>query len=115
MSILLKQPTVLPGFGLTLGFTLFYLSLIVLIPLAGLFVKTSALTWDQFWQAVSDPRTVASYQLTFGLSFVAALINAFFGVIIAWSSCAMPSPAGSSWMRWSISPSRSRPPWPASP
>ncbi|HMW88161.1 MAG: sulfate ABC transporter permease subunit CysT [Nitrospira sp.] len=84
MSILLKQPTVLPGFGLTLGFTLFYLSLIVLIPLAGLFVKTSALTWDQFWQAVSDPRTVASYQLTFGLSFVAALINAFFGVIIAW-------------------------------
>lgn len=84
MSILLKQPTVLPGFGLTLGFTLFYLSLIVLIPLAGLFVKTSALTWDQFWLAVADPRTVASYQLTFGLSFVAALINAFFGVIIAW-------------------------------
>ena len=84
MPILLKQPTVLPGFGLTLGFTLFYLSLIVLIPLAGLFVKTSALTWDQFWQAVGDPRTVASYQLTFGLSFVAALINAFFGVIIAW-------------------------------
>ena len=84
MSILLKQPTVLPGFGLTLGFTLFYLSLIVLIPLAGLFVKTSALTWGQFWLAVADPRTVASYQLTFGLSFVAALINAFFGVIIAW-------------------------------
>ena len=84
MPILLKQPTVLPGFGLTLGFTLFYLSLIVLIPLAGLFVKTSALTWDQFWLAVADPRTVASYQLTFGLSFVAALINAFFGVIIAW-------------------------------
>lgn len=84
MSILLKQPTVLPGFGLTLGFTLLYLSLIVLIPLAGLFVKTSALTGDQFWSAVSDPRTVASYQLTFGLSFVAALLNAFFGVIIAW-------------------------------
>ena len=84
MSILLKQPTVLPGFGLTLGFTLFYLSLIVLIPLAGLFVKASALTGDQFWQAVADPRTVASYQLTFGLSFVAALINAVFGIIIAW-------------------------------
>ncbi|ULA67632.1 MAG: hypothetical protein LZF62_240241 [Nitrospira sp.] len=84
MSLILKQPTVLPGFGLTLGFTLFYLSLIVLIPLAGLFVKTSTLTWDQFWLAVADPRTVASYQLTFGLSFVAALINAFFGVIIAW-------------------------------
>ena len=84
MSLVLKQPTVLPGFSLTLGFTLFYLSLIVLIPLAGLFVKTSALTWDQFWLAVTDPRTVASYQLTFGLSFVAALINALFGVIIAW-------------------------------
>ena len=82
MSLVLKQPTVLPGFGLTLGFTLFYLSLIVLIPLAGLFVKTSALTWDQFWLAVTDPRTVASYQLTFGLSLVAALINALFGVAL---------------------------------
>ena len=84
MSIVLKQPTVLPGFGLTLGFTLFYLSLIVLIPLAGLFVKTSTMSWDQFWSAVADPRTVASYQLTFGASFLAALINAVFGVIVAW-------------------------------
>ncbi len=84
MSTVLKQPSVLPGFGLTLGFTLFYLSLIVLIPLAGLFVKTSTMSWDQFWSAVADPRTVASYQLTFGASFLAALINAVFGVIIAW-------------------------------
>jgi sulfate transport system permease protein len=84
MSIVLKQPTVLPGFGLTLGFTLLYLSLIVLIPLAGLFVKTSTMSWDQFWAAVADPRTVASYQLTFGASLLAALINAVFGVIIAW-------------------------------
>ncbi len=80
MSTVLKQPSVLPGFGLTLGFTLFYLSLIVLIPLTGLFVKTSTLSWDQFWSAVADPRTVASYQLTFGASFLAALINAVFGV-----------------------------------
>jgi len=84
MPIVFKQPTVLPGFGLTLGFTLLYLSLIVLIPLAGLFAKTSTMSWEQFWLAVADPRTVASYQLTFGASLVAALINALFGVIIAW-------------------------------
>ena len=80
----IKQPSVIPGFGLTLGFTLLYLSLIVLIPLAGLFMKTATLTWDQFWLAVTDPRTVASYQLTFGASLAAALINAVFGLIIAW-------------------------------
>ncbi len=84
MTFLLKQPSVLPGFGLALGFTLLYLSLIVLIPLAGLFMKTATLTWDQFWAAVTDPRTVASYQLTFGASLVAAMINAVFGLIIAW-------------------------------
>lgn len=80
----IKQPSVIPGFGLTLGFTLLYLSLIVLIPLGGLFMKTATLTWDQFWLAVTDPRTVASYQLTFGASLAAALINAVFGLIIAW-------------------------------
>ena len=74
----IKQPSVIPGFGLTLGFTLLYLSLIVLIPLAGLFMKTATLTWDQFWLAVTDPRTVASYQLTFGASLAAALIDAVF-------------------------------------
>ena len=74
----------LPGFGLTLGFTLLYLSLIVLIPLASLFLNTSTMSWDQFWSAVADPRTVASYQLTFGASLLAAMINALFGVIIAW-------------------------------
>ncbi|MGE0277926.1 MAG: sulfate ABC transporter permease subunit CysT [Nitrospiraceae bacterium] len=84
MAFLLKQPSVLPGFGLALGFSLLYLSLIVLIPLAGLFMKTATLTWDLFWAAVTDPRTVASYQLTFGASLVAAMINAVFGLIIAW-------------------------------
>ncbi|MEX5219197.1 MAG: sulfate ABC transporter permease subunit CysT [Nitrospira sp.] len=84
MAFLLKQPSVLPGFGLALGFALLYLSLIVLIPLAGLFMKTATLAWDQFWAAVTDPRTVASYQLTFGASLVAAMINAVFGLIIAW-------------------------------
>ena len=84
MNIILKQPSVLPGFSLALGFTLFYFSLIVLIPLSGLFVKTSALTWDQFWNVITDPRAVASYRLTFGASLVGALINGLFGSIIAW-------------------------------
>ncbi|MGQ0557556.1 MAG: sulfate ABC transporter permease subunit CysT [Nitrospiraceae bacterium] len=84
MNIILKQPSVLPGFSLALGFTLFYFGLIVLIPLSGLFVKTSGLSWDQFWNVITDPRAVASYRLTFGASLVGALINGVFGSIIAW-------------------------------
>ncbi len=75
---------VLPGFGLTLGYTLFYLSVVVLIPLSSLFFKTFTLTWDEFWVAVSSPRVVASYRLTFGASFIAALVNAVFGLLVAW-------------------------------
>ncbi len=79
------QPArVLPGFNITLGITLAYLSLIVLIPLSALVFKTLNLTWDQFWQAVTAPRVVASYKLTFGASFIAALVNAFFGMLLAW-------------------------------
>ena len=79
------QPArVLPGFNITLGFTLAYLSLIVLIPLSALVFKTLNLTWDQFWQAVTAPRVVASYKLTIGASFIAALVNAFFGLHLAW-------------------------------
>lgn len=84
MRLMLKQPSVLPGFGLTLGFSVFYLSLIVLIPLSGLFVKTSTLSWDQFWDVITTPRAIASYQLTFGASMVGAIINGLFGSIIAW-------------------------------
>jgi len=75
---------VLPGFGLTLGFSLTYLSLLVLLPLAALFVRTSSLTLAEFWEAVANPRVVASYKLTFGASFLAALANLFFGFITAW-------------------------------
>jgi sulfate/thiosulfate transport system permease protein len=75
---------VLPGFNLTLGYTLFYLCLIVLIPLSALVLKTFTLTWEQFWVAVSSPRVVASYQLTFGASFIAALVNVVFGLLLAW-------------------------------
>ena len=83
-SIRLKKIRVLPGFKLTLGFTLFYLGLIVLIPLAAVFWKTSTLTWPQFWQTITMPTAMASYRLTFGASFFAALVNAFFGLIVAW-------------------------------
>jgi sulfate transport system permease protein len=84
MHLILKQPSVLPGFSLALGFALFYLSVIVLIPLSGLFVKSSSLSWEQFWNVVTNPRAIASYQLTFGASLVGALINGVFGSIIAW-------------------------------
>ena len=75
---------VLPGFNLTLGYTLFYLGLIVLIPLSALLFKTFTLTWDQFWMAVASPRVLASYRLTFGASFLAALFNVFAGLLLAW-------------------------------
>lgn len=81
---LLKRHSVLPGFDLALGFTLLYISLIVLIPLSAAFLKTATMTWPAFWDAVSSPRVLASYRLTFGASFAAALVNAFFGLIVAW-------------------------------
>src|SRR5688500_8106368 len=75
---------VLPGFNLTLGYTVLYLSLIVLIPLSALVLKSFTLSFDQFWAAVSSPRVVASYKLTFGASFIAALVNVVFGLLVAW-------------------------------
>ena len=75
---------VLPGFKLTLGFTLFYLGLIVLIPLGAVFWKTTTLTWPQFWQTITMPTAMASYRLTFGASFCAALVNVVFGLVVAW-------------------------------
>ena len=74
----------LPGFDLALGFTLLYLGLIVLIPLSAAFLKTFTMTWPAFWDAVTSPRVVASYRLTFGASFAAALLNACSGSIVAW-------------------------------
>ena len=75
---------VLPGFGLTLGYTLFYLSIIVLIPLSALLFKTFSLSWEQFVTAVSSPRVMASYRLTFGASLIAALVNLVAGLLLAW-------------------------------
>jgi sulfate transport system permease protein len=74
----------MPGFGLSLGFTIFYLALIVLIPLSAVFLKTFTMTWEAFWSAVTSERVVASYKLSFGASLIAATINVFFGGIVAW-------------------------------
>lgn len=83
---LIKKFSVLPGFKISLGYTLLYLSLIVLIPLSAIFLKTAELdSWDAFWKIVTAPRVVASYKLSFGASLLAALINAFFGLLIAWA------------------------------
>lgn len=76
--------SVLPGFAPTLGFTLFYLCLIVLIPLAGLFLRSAGLGWDGFWAAAASPRALASYRLSFGTAFAAAAVNAVFGLLVAW-------------------------------
>lgn len=79
-----RKPSVLPGFGLTMGFTIFYLSLLILIPLSGLFWKSASLTWVDFVEIVTSPRVMASYRLSFGAAFIAALINAAFGFLVAW-------------------------------
>jgi sulfate transport system permease protein len=85
MLMKLKRRSVLPGFRLTLGYTLVYLSLIVLIPLSSLFLRTATMGWSEFWKIVLDPRVVASYKLTFGTSLLAAMVNAIFGFIVAWT------------------------------
>lgn len=79
-----KKHSVLPGFGITLGFTVTYLTLLVLIPLGGLFLYTSKLTWGAFIATILEPQVLASFRLSFGASFMAALINVIFGFIIAW-------------------------------
>jgi len=85
VQAVLKQRSILPGFGLTLGYTVLYLSLVVLIPLSSLVVKTASLSWQEFVRIVSDQRAVASYKLTFGAALAGAAINALFGFIVAWT------------------------------
>jgi sulfate transport system permease protein len=84
MAMLLRRHSVLPGFGLALGFTVLYLSIVVLVPLAAAFLKTATMTGEAFREAVLSPRVVASYRLTFGASFFAATVNAIFGLLVAW-------------------------------
>jgi sulfate/thiosulfate transport system permease protein len=84
MGGIIYKKSVLPGFGPALGYTIFYLSIIVLIPLSALFFKTASLTWQDFVTAVSSERVVASYRVTFGSALAAATVNAFFGMLVAW-------------------------------
>jgi sulfate/thiosulfate transport system permease protein len=79
-----RRPSVIPGFGLTLGFALTYLSLIVLIPIAALVLRTTEMTWEQFWMIATNERVVAALRLSFGASLIAASLNAVFGLIVAW-------------------------------
>jgi sulfate transport system permease protein len=80
-----RERRVLPGFGLTLGFTTFYLSIIVLIPLAALLLRPWSLGWEGFWAAVTAPRVLAALKLSFGAAAIAAALNSIFGFVIAWS------------------------------
>jgi len=85
MSFALRtRHSVLPGFSLALGFTVLYLSLIVLIPLSAAFIKTASMSWEAFWSTVTAPRVLASFELSFGAALIAAVINTFFGLIVAW-------------------------------
>lgn len=92
MSFFRQPRTVLPGFKLTLGYSVLYLSLVVLIPLSATFLKTATMGWPQFWHTVTAPRVMASYKLTFGMSFLAALVNAGFGLLVAWVLVRYPFP-----------------------
>ncbi len=83
-SLSLKKPSVIPGFGLALGFAVTYLGLVVLIPLAGLVLKTASLGWADFLAIATGPRTLAALRISFGLSLIAAAINSLFGLIVAW-------------------------------
>lgn len=79
-----KRPSVIPGFGITFGFAMAYLSLIVLIPLGALMVRSASLGWDEYWRLALDPRTLAALRTSFGASLIAATINAVFGLVLAW-------------------------------
>ena len=79
-----RRGTVLPGFGLAMGFTLAYLGLVVLIPLSTILLKTATMTWGQFWGTVTDARTLSACRLSFLAAFVAAMANAVFGLLVAW-------------------------------
>ncbi len=87
-----KSRSVLPGFGMTMGYTVLYLSLIVLIPLAALIIKTGSLGWSGFWAVAFTPRVIASYKLTFFTSLIAAIVNTICGLIVAWTLVRYPVP-----------------------
>ena len=109
-----KRPSILPGFWPAFSYTVLYLSLIVLIPLSAVFLKSVSSSWAHFWKAITSPNVVASYRLSFGASLVAGLISVVVGFLMAWVLVRYSFPARLWWTRWSICPSRCPPPWPAS-
>ncbi|HWO98506.1 MAG TPA: sulfate ABC transporter permease subunit CysT [Bacillus sp. (in: firmicutes)] len=80
----IKKHSILPGFGLSLGFIMLYTSILILLPLSMIFFNTATMGWPKIWETITEPRIIASYKLSFGASFIAALINVIFGVLIAW-------------------------------
>jgi sulfate transport system permease protein len=104
----------LPGFGIALGFTLLYLSLLILVPIAAVFAKSAGLSWEAIWKIASAPRTLAAFKLSLWASGAAALINAVFGLVVAWVLERYEFPDGGWSTPWSICRSRCRPPSPAS-
>ncbi|HSV27304.1 MAG TPA: hypothetical protein VLH60_05370, partial [Sedimentisphaerales bacterium] len=84
MAYRFKQPSIIPGFGLSLGYTLLYLGLIVLMPLAAVFTSAMSMSWSEFVEAATSARVMASYKLSFGASFLAAVVNVFAGLLVAW-------------------------------
>jgi len=92
MSFFRSSRSALPGFNLSLGYTVLYLSLIVLVPLSAVFLRTAGMTWEHFVQAIASPRVLASYRISFGASFLAALLNLIFGLVLAWVLVRYPFP-----------------------
>jgi len=84
MLLVQKSHSVLPGFGLSLGYTVFYLSLLLIVPMAALFMRAASLSLESFWAIVTAPQVMAAYKLSFGASLAAALVNAVFGLLVAW-------------------------------
>jgi sulfate transport system permease protein len=92
MSLFRSSRSALPGFNLSLGYTVLYLSLIVLVPLSAVFLRTAGMTWEHFTQAIASPRVLASYRISFGASLLAALLNLVFGLLLAWVLVRYPFP-----------------------
>ncbi|KNF08316.1 sulfate transport system permease protein CysT [Gottschalkia purinilytica] len=84
-SLKIKEYSIIPGFGLTTGFTILYISFLILIPLSMVFINSSNMGWDNFWKVVTEERVLASFKITFGAAFIATLINTIFGLLLAWT------------------------------
>ena len=110
-----KRQRVLPGFGLAMGFTLLYLSFMVLIPLSTVLLKTATLSWPAFWEIVASPRALASYRLSLGAACLGALVNTIFGLLVGGYWCATNFQASVSSTAWWTYRLRCLLRWPASP